>query len=310
MSSFGAGSSTTGGTGQILARNKDTGQYAPIIESSQVRLLGAIAPPWDNIKVEQVLSGPFENPELINTTHIIVMKLHGDPSYTEWYEHGRLRRHAFQHGNMSFTPVGDVGRWSTGDTNELLIASIDDRLIQEIARELPKGFELRAVAPLVDPLLESALLALKTELENGCPGGRLYGDCIAATLGAHLLTKNTASTTESLGVKGRLRSQDLVLIADYIKSNYQKNISLTELSALVYMSPYHFSRLFKQSTGLSPYQYLLRCRIHRAIELLTAGRSSLQHIAEEVGFWDQSHLTRQFKKVTGNSPRSYLKKGR
>jgi AraC family transcriptional regulator len=64
------------------------------------------------------------------------------------------------------------------------------------------------------------------------------------------------------------------------------------------MSPYHFARLFKESTGLSPYQYVIEARVRKAKELLTTGKFTISEAAYHVGFVDQSHLTRHFKKTT------------
>jgi AraC family transcriptional regulator len=69
------------------------------------------------------------------------------------------------------------------------------------------------------------------------------------------------------------------------------------------MSPFHFARLFKQSTGNSPYRYVLQARANRAKELLKSGKFSIIEIAHRLGFADQSHLTRQLKDVFGATPK-------
>ena len=98
------------------------------------------------------------------------------------------------------------------------------------------------------------------------------------------------------------------LVSDYIDANIGSALSITSLAQLVNVSPFHFSRLFKKSTGLSPWRYVLRWRVDRAIEMLfTHSKVSLSAIAIACGFADQSHLTRVFKRFSGRTPREYAR---
>jgi len=86
-----------------------------------------------------------------------------------------------------------------------------------------------------------------------------------------------------------------------------RDISLQDLAAVVRLSPFHFARMFKQSTGVTPHQYLVRCRVMRAKELLLANRHSVADVAAQVGFCDQSHLAGHFKRVVGLTPRVFVR---
>jgi AraC family transcriptional regulator len=80
---------------------------------------------------------------------------------------------------------------------------------------------------------------------------------------------------------------------------------LAELAAIVRLSQYHFAHLFKQSTGISPHQYLIRWRIERAKQLLAMGNLSIAAIAQTVGFASQGHFTYHFKRLVGVTPRVF-----
>jgi AraC family transcriptional regulator len=108
---------------------------------------------------------------------------------------------------------------------------------------------------------------------------------------------------------GELPAYRLRRVAQYIHDNLQRELRLADLSAVVHMSPYHFARLFKRSTGVPPHQFLLRHRIDEARGLLAAQRVPIAEIARSVGFRTPSHFTTTFRRVTGVTPSAYRSGG-
>ena len=104
---------------------------------------------------------------------------------------------------------------------------------------------------------------------------------------------------------GELPAYRLRRVAQYIHDNLQRELRLADLSAVVHMSPYHFARLFKRSTGVPPHQFLLRHRIAEARGLLAAQKVPIAEIARSVGFRTPSHFTTTFRRVTGMTPSAY-----
>jgi len=94
-------------------------------------------------------------------------------------------------------------------------------------------------------------------------------------------------------------------VTEYIQENLDKELRLVELAALVYMSPYHFARLFKGGAGVPPHHFVVRQRIARARTFLTAPDLSIAQIARLVGFRTPSHFTTVFRRVTGVTPSGY-----
>ena len=103
----------------------------------------------------------------------------------------------------------------------------------------------------------------------------------------------------------------------FLNDRVATGASVAEVAAAVRLSPFHFARLFKQSVGLGPHQYLVRLRVQRAKRMLAAGAGTgpadpapLARLAFACGFADQSHLCRQFKRLTGQTPAGYARRVR
>ena len=105
----------------------------------------------------------------------------------------------------------------------------------------------------------------------------------------------------------RLRPQALLRVLDYIDAHLGENFSLEELASVVSVSRFHFARLFRASTGMSPMAFLLRTRVERARSLPVEADSSIAETAAALGFFDQSHFTRTFRRFTGRTPREFAR---
>jgi transcriptional regulator GlxA family with amidase domain len=94
-------------------------------------------------------------------------------------------------------------------------------------------------------------------------------------------------------------------VIDYLDANLPGRINLTDLAELAGLSPAHFSRAFKASTGMAPYQWQLDARIRRAQAQLLDTDASLDEVAERTGFADAVHFGRTFRKLTGAAPAAW-----
>jgi AraC family transcriptional regulator len=101
---------------------------------------------------------------------------------------------------------------------------------------------------------------------------------------------------------GGLSSRHLRQTCDFIVEHLAQDIGLDDLAGLTGLAVKHFSRAFRQSTGLPPHQYLNLQRIEAAKRHLISGNASLAHIALACGFADQSHFTATFRKLVGVPP--------
>jgi two-component system, response regulator YesN len=91
----------------------------------------------------------------------------------------------------------------------------------------------------------------------------------------------------------------------FIEENYSKDISLDDVSRIVDISPYYFSKLFKEETGENFIEYLTNIRIERAKQLLQNKEVSIKNICVETGYSDPNYFSRIFKKQVGITPTEY-----
>jgi AraC family transcriptional regulator len=99
-----------------------------------------------------------------------------------------------------------------------------------------------------------------------------------------------------------LSPERLQRVRDYVEAHLDDDLSLTMLADIACLSPYHFSRSFKQAIGVGPQRYVVERRIERAKTLMRRTRQPLASIALEAGFTDQIHLTQVFRRATGMTP--------
>jgi AraC family transcriptional regulator len=216
-------------------------------------------------------------------------------------------------GQIVFYPASVPFSTRTEDAGEYLLLALDPTFIRRAACDLlqpPDLVEWQPAVAVDDPVLAALAFALKLEMENGYPGGRAYGEILAAAAAASLLRNHaTVRAPRRLPMGEGLSALQLRRALEYIHSHLAANIPLKSLAATAGISPFHFARLFKQTTGCAPHQYIIRCRLARARQLLLERSGSTADVALEVGFCDQSHLTTHFRRAYGVTPKEFQQAG-
>ena len=119
------------------------------------------------------------------------------------------------------------------------------------------------------------------------------------------VTQATARPAKTVAAARGLPEAALRRVLEHIDTNHHGRARLSELSAVARMSAFHFARLFKRSTGLSPHRFVVGRRIDHAKELLVSDHASIAAISRTVGFRTASHFTRVFRRTTGVTPGAY-----
>ncbi|MEG1774456.1 MAG: AraC family transcriptional regulator, partial [Oscillospiraceae bacterium] len=114
-----------------------------------------------------------------------------------------------------------------------------------------------------------------------------------------LLNQTDFMTVVPTRLRGRIED-----VLEYIQKNLAAPLSLDLLAEQFFLSKYYLCRLFREETGFSVGDYIIRCRIQRACALLR-GQMNVQQAGEAVGFQNNAHFIRTFGRITGVSPGRY-----
>lgn len=161
------------------------------------------------------------------------------------------------------------------------------------------GSRVAAQTALIENFAVSTILAIKENLALDGYFGRLFAESATVSLLYHLRAHFGGSGHDRLANR---EARDIASAVDLIHARFHTPITLSEIAATSPLGLPRFMQMFKRHTGLSPHQYVLRLRVERARDLLARNNLSLDLIALESGFYDQSRLTTVFRKVMGLRP--------
>jgi AraC family transcriptional regulator len=199
--------------------------------------------------------------------------------------------------------------WAWETTDESMMFQIDPLYLHEIAAEndcvAPERIELKPVVFDRNPQFEFIARQFHAEMQQPGLGGQLYSESLANLFAINLLRTYCADRSPLPKVGGGLGEKRLQRVLAYIDANLAENISLQDLATLAGLGQHHFSTMFKQSVGMSPYRYVVNQRIETAKRKLRQNNVAISEISLACGFADQSHLTKHFRKLVGMTPRAF-----
>jgi AraC family transcriptional regulator len=282
---------------------------------SQV-VLSSVGTTWNDILLERRRLPSRELSGVTYKRHLVVINI-GHPFTYEFEKDGRFQRVRRPRGAICFFPSHQrfSGRLKAegGGFANLLVVALNPVFVSRVAEGLELDsdrIELIEKRRSADPTLHHIALALRAGVQNGAALDRIYGEALSTALAVHLLREYGAAVLGPKRRCGGLPREKLIRAVEYIQDQLPTDLTVSRIAQAVYMSPSHFGKLFKQSTGQSPHQYVVMARVRKAKELLSTGKFTIGEAAYHVGFVDQSHLTRHFKRVFGLPPKRLLSPGR
>jgi len=265
---------------------------------------------WNGLTLMHELGGSTQGAHR-HEFHMLRLQTRGT-TVTEWRSQGETGSTVFQPGTLAVFPANvrhgtcNSRPYRSENPIEQIVALVSDTMLQQAVQiaSLPAtGVHLREQRTFRDRPLEHMIWALRgVEMQSST--GLLLGETLSNAIVLHLLG-NHSSVPTAMGHKGGIPTPRLRRVLDYVEDHLEGDLSLTPLAAEAGMSVFHFSRAFRQSTGQSPYQYVLHRRIEWAKKLLRKSDLTVGEISFRTGFIQQSHFARLFQKKTGLTPTAF-----
>ncbi len=273
---------------------------------SQTPMIASYHTGWKGLTFTHYCHPPHKTVEHCLRQHSLVITDPKSCFKAERHLDGKFKQYDHGNGRIDVVPAF-LDHWTNWDREvQFSVVAICPTLLNQTTQEsIHREIELIPQYSINDPVIQQLALALKTEIQTGCMSGRLYGEALGTAIAARLVSNYAVSKPAlEFKVRGLSRSQ-LAKVIDYIKANLTQDLSILDLAILTNMSESHFSRSFKHSVGIAPYQYLIRQRVERAQQLLKQQSIPISDIALDCGFANQTHLTKVFRQITGMTPKAY-----
>jgi AraC family transcriptional regulator len=265
---------------------------------------------WQNLKVirnRHHIRESYIRPDKL-TYHLITVYM-GAPSRQQAILSGRNFNILQSAGNVAVISAATaLQSWYDEMEQDDIYLHLEPDFVKKAAEGAglnPDKVEIITSLESRSPLIESMARMAFDELQRGdnATATNLYADSLANLLAVQLLREYSSHRLppEKRYVNG-LTNRKLALVLDLIESDLAEDLSLKVLAGAAGLSEYHFLRMFKQSTGYTPHQYVINQRLERARELLKKTNMSITEIAYLLGFSTPAHFTHHFRRKTGITP--------
>ncbi|WP_017301120.1 AraC family transcriptional regulator [Nodosilinea nodulosa] len=270
---------------------------------------------WDGLYIEKGENEGFTPDDVTVTQHYFAMN--AGPAFDwEWKDGSTFKTHRYETGDLWVNPAGTPFSHRISGYNQFVLLTLDPNKILELRPDV-QGPALKGQRPLLaqpyfrrqhqaqDRHLQALIQTLLVEAEMGGPNGRLFADTLTTAIATHFVNHYSLDTPVWPQLSP-IERQRLGRVMDYIEAYLTDDLTLADLALQAGLSKFHFSRLFKDATGLTPHKYVQQRRIERAAQVLLRREGAIAAVAADFGFADQSHFTRVFKQVKGLTPKQFL----
>ena len=264
----------------------------------------------DLLTLEYFEAEPASMPTDRYSQHHIILNLRDEPHRLENWRDGEHRDFTYHKNEIIVTPAGVESGWKWHVKTKCIIITLDPAKLEQFAQTelgiLLSTEQLKDLPQFLDEDITQSGIQLKESLQCDL-GSQVMFESYARIFLVKLILKYGLQE-EEYNFSKSFTAQHYKQVLDYIAINYGDNILLEDMAAQANLSPAHFSRLFKQTIGQSPYQFLMAYRVEQAKKMLGKPNALMIDIALYCGFSDQAHFSRTFKKIEGLTPKQYRKK--
>ena len=286
-------------------RYQDVYPSLPLLDSDKLAHPSAAA----LMSVNYFRAEPASMPEDVFAEHHVLLNLREEPHRVQNTRDGVLRDFTFRKNDIIVTPAGMRSGWRWFATSDVLVVTLDpgkvDRFAQSELGMLLDPEQFRDLPQFSDADLCAAGVMLRDALDGDDISSGVMFEAMSRVLLVKLLQRYGRRRPEDVALSSRFTSAHYHRVLAHIRARLDQTITVDELAREAGMSPSHFSRVFKETMGTTPMQYVLAYRIEQAIKMMGDPARPLGDIALACGFADQAHFSRSFKQVTGQTPRQF-----
>jgi AraC family transcriptional regulator len=211
---------------------------------------------------------------------------------------GRILCHDAPAGSLAICPAGmDCAADAQQSVDTVIVAVDPAKLALAAAEDLaPDAQLMERLCGYDGELLDMARMLVAESADDYREGPLFWGE-----IAGHFIEGLVARHVSRPSCRGRGTFDKDILkrLRDYVLTHLDEPIEVSTLAGIAGRSPFHFSRVFTRSVGMTPHRYVVHLRLQRAVELVREGQSSFAQIAARTGFADQSHLSRWVRRVRG-----------
>ncbi|UWR03655.1 AraC family transcriptional regulator [Ruegeria conchae] len=252
---------------------------------------------------------PDRMPEEVFEEHHVLLNLNPNPHRVQNWRDGALRDFTFLRDEIVVTPAGMRSGWRWHERSDVIVITLNPAKVAQFAQSelgmLLDPQQFRDLPQFSDPDLCAAGVILRDALETDDMSSAVMFEAMSRVFLVKLLQKYGKRRAEEVELSARFTSRHYQRVLAYVQNRLAQTITVDQLAAEAGMSPSHFSRVFKETLGSTPMQYVMAYRIEQAIKMMDDVGRPLGDIALACGFADQAHFTRSFKQVVGQTPRAY-----
>lgn len=215
-------------------------------------------------------------------------------------------------GSLCLMPAHVSTEWHVTGAVRLFHLYIErrafDRAVAEALEADPAAVALRDETYVRDPVIETLIRNAILPLDWCEPADRLAVSHASQAVLAYVVSRFTERGADAFRARGGLAPAVLRRVREFIDAHLGEPLAIEDLAEIAGLSPFHFARAFKRSTGQSPHQFVLRQRIERAKRLLAEEKISQAEVALLCGFSSQSHFTARFRSLVGVTPGEFTRR--
>jgi AraC family transcriptional regulator len=244
----------------------------------------------------------------IFANHGITLYLNGCVHLHQVFE-GKRARNRMRAGSVIVSPAGVPKSFQYDGGGDCLVVHVAPSLIAQVAGSASRGdpakIEILNEFCTRDPEIQRLALRLWSEYQAHDIASGMSAESLGIQMAVHLLRKYSTMRRPSHSSPGELSPTAYERAVDYIEANLANDLTIQDIADALSMSASHFAHSFKQTSGVTPHQFVMERRIEVAKALLRETTLPIANLSSRVGFSTHSHFCVTFQRLTGETPSAY-----